>query len=864
MSNNLRFFPTGFCKWSTTPAQTISFDELDTLTSKDLLKKSKNTVLTACRNKYRVQLTSIDRMAILEYYHANDKYYHLLFDIDDVKNEADLTDAFAYFNKLSEVLGKYSIGGYTNDVNISEQYNIPLNEDAPKFFSAHVVFYETKASLELISEVFKTIGSEFVNEGIKYQDKSIWSSIINGKGHLMRIAISDKIERVDSNIIVKPRSGCVFDKDGNQLPNSTNIIAVKGNERELTKEDMIACGIVFKEAKQLGSNMVRHSYQRLSSKQKVINTESIEKVELDKGLVAMDYTELALLLENIHDKNNDNNLELLKKVVGNLGHAGHVFKNKDALIQVVDRWYNNVDESHNNPDAASQFMSQYYYEENAEDTNNKWFYSLMKLITDEQVVKDMKKKYAYKCSICDYNINENTGLFIEDIIKKHYSISQDVDEENKEITIKIDGLYELINDLKQCVGFCNGFYYVFSRKGLTYMSRQMLIDTLIYKPFGNNVNIRLSDIIYRFSNHFMYLGEDFAKTVDGNTINIFRGYAVKDIENEEGEKLLKRIIEVLCNNDIDVINHFTSWLSWTLNHPESKPEVAYVFKSLEGAGKGSLVKVLEKIFEGYIAPNITDIEDITGKYNQPIQNKKLVIGNEIRNFGEGRNANMDSLKSAITEKYMYFGDKNVRKHLGLCMAAFIFFTNNTYPIRVSADDRRFVVCECSSELKGKFDFWNNFYAKIEDDNIINGMFHYLLHFNDDKPTYNPRILPITEAKMDLIDCSISPVEQVIIDNYEKFCEGIPREQLMCYKPSTFKSDKFFRLEMKKYLKDYKPKRDGKQVNLYKLKDEIKDKYNPDRNQVLEALKKEYKERISVETNAKTISEPEITDASEFM
>jgi hypothetical protein len=52
---------------------------------------------------------------------------------------------------------------------------------------------------------------------------------------------------------------------------------------------------------------------------------------------------------------------------------------------------------------------------------------------------------------------------------------------------------------------------------------------------------------------------------------------------------------------------------------------------------------------GYSAKNVTDIDDLAGKFNAVIENKMLVIANEMKNCGESRMPNMDALKSIITD-----------------------------------------------------------------------------------------------------------------------------------------------------------------------------------------------------------------------
>ncbi|KAA6382292.1 MAG: hypothetical protein EZS28_022183, partial [Streblomastix strix] len=136
---------------------------------------------------------------------------------------------------------------------------------------------------------------------------------------------------------------------------------------------------------------------------------------------------------------------------------------------------------------------------------------------------------------------------------------------------------------------------------------------------------------------------------------------------------------------------------------------------------------------GIFIQNITDIDDFVGKFNTAIENKMLAIANEMKNFGDSRISNMDALKSIITEDSFVINEKYLLKHEVQNVVNIMIATNNIYPLTIENSDRRYVVCQCNPVHRGDL---------------------------KDISQFNPRDIPMTQAKKDLIKASITPVDDV--------------------------------------------------------------------------------------------------------
>ena len=399
-----------------------------------------------------------------------------------------------------------------------------------KYYSAHIVFYEKRIHIKLLKELFalykpgKGKETTFVNEGIKYQDKSIWNELIrpNGKGRIMRTAISDKLGgisqssldmqayekelrqmvkdgKLDKNkvkdmmklhndVISKGiKDGTYVNKfhlqtfkpthvtkvisgthDRKKLPLSTNLITIPLKDipslPSITKDDLIACGIVFKDANELlkmnrerllnRSFKQRITYQRENANSGILSKDKLNSFTLyseynDKNIVPVMMSidelknEVLPLIYEISNEDNSKHIhpfELGKKISCILYmDAYHVFDKYD-LDDILLDWYNDKDDIHDSPSSVTNFNM--YYEANkdiAEVAPNLWFYSLLKYVNSNERTKIPSLIHKYCPFITDLysfnNYDPSNEMVIEYITTTHYSIRSRklTDDEIKEL-----------------------------------------------------------------------------------------------------------------------------------------------------------------------------------------------------------------------------------------------------------------------------------------------------------------------------------------------------------------------------------------------------------------------------------------------
>ena len=310
---------------------------------------------------------------------------------------------------------------------------------------------------------------------------------------------------------------------------------------------------------------------------------------------------------------------------------------------------------------------------------------------------------------------------------------------------------------------------------------------------------------------------------DKNIFSLFQGYKYKVLDSIN-ELLIKPFLnlihEVICDNDNEIYNYVINWISYIIQNPGLKTETALVLKGLQGIGKNTFTDVISELLTGYSIKNLTEIAELTGSFNSVVEAKMLIVLNELRNIGEERLANFDSLKSIITDKTIRINEKFQPRRTAENVSNFIFVSNNAYPVKIESGDRRYVVLACNGKYKGNQKYWSNLFSLFTNEFYENLMTYFMKH---DIKEFNPRIIPMTEAKQDLIEASRTPLDNWICEHYDELILGIPCSDALTSKPTEMK-DKNFQLQIKDKCNRKRITIHGKRVWCYILKDECKQIY----------------------------------------
>ena len=244
----------------------------------------------------------------------------------------------------------------------------------------------------------------------------------------------------------------------------------------------------------------------------------------------------------------------------------------------------------------------------------------------------------------------------------------------------------------------------------------------------------------------------------------FRGYDLQRVDKVDKTIIapfLDHVFHVICSKNEEVNHYITRWIASIIQIPNAKLETAIVIIGAMGTGKNLFGGVLCNLLNRYSINNIDDLDHIVGKFNAVIENKKLVVCNELASMLRGKNKNMDRLKSIITEKEVLINQKYVAAHVCDNVANFIFLSNNPVPLIISDQDRRFVVTMTSNHIVGNGEYFNKLGKLVEDKR--SAFYRHLFTYYSTIPIgdFKHRVIPMTEAKEFIQEMSKSPYQEFI-------------------------------------------------------------------------------------------------------
>lgn len=404
---------------------------------------------------------------------------------------------------------------------------------------------------------------------------------------------------------------------------------------------------------------------------------------------------------------------------------------------------------------------------------------------------------------------------------------------------------EAVKDLKRCFVYCESVPPVYMIKTydainevnkVGYTSDKVAMQILKKIIIGKKeVNMRLKDLTAwdLFLSHQLDFTVKALKfySEDNQIFSYFRGYDIKqldDVKKEIIEPFLNHIKDVIANGNEEVYKYILVWIASILQKPNFKAGTALVILGNQGTGKNVFTNVICKLMVRYANENVTNIESIVGKFNAILENKKLLVLNELQSIDCNKYLNSDALKSVITDNKININQKNEPERLTENVANFIMVSNNEIPIKIEGTDRRYMVTTTSDKHRGDFDYFDKLCDSFTPE-FYENLFTFFMTLDISKS--NLRKIPNTEAKERIKEASMSSYELFAREFYEEinnltgpemfnlYCEFIEKNKFKECSSRTFISN------IKRFTGEAKPKRiDGKVQKVYNLLPEYYERF----------------------------------------
>ena len=256
-----------------------------------------------------------------------------------------------------------------------------------------------------------------------------------------------------------------------------------------------------------------------------------------------------------------------------------------------------------------------------------------------------------------------------------------------------------------------------------------------------------------------------------NYLNTFMGlpkmfdikmkYEEFDDETKSGvEFILKHLHDVWCSKDEKTYEYVKNWIINMITLHRN--ETALYLKSIQGTGKSSITDFLLD-FLGSNLGYFSSSPDVIMNFNAPLKGKILFVLEEMpaSSVSEWKAYNA-RLKSYILNPLLDINDKYIPRSTVPNLLNLIINSNEN-AIKLDNSDRRYVCLDISSEKVGNIEYFEKLHKYLRNDDVKKCFYAYC-NENYDK-NFNPRKIPITKTKTDLLSNNMDEVIKYIKEEY---------------------------------------------------------------------------------------------------
>jgi hypothetical protein len=264
---------------------------------------------------------------------------------------------------------------------------------------------------------------------------------------------------------------------------------------------------------------------------------------------------------------------------------------------------------------------------------------------------------------------------------------------------------------------------------LRYSNRKVLVD----HPGGGSGHVGLGKWWLDHGDRTQYRGVIFApagsEVVEG-CLNLWQGWGV--VAQPGTWPKIEAHIRLVGGEHWD---YLLRWIAWSIQHPAEQAEVALVLIGAKGVGKGTLAKVLQRVF-GRHAFQVTSREEVIGKFNGHLEDCILLVADEAYWGGDKRC--VGRLQGMITEARLPIERKGYDLIEVKNMLHIIMLAEPGWVIPAGQHERRYAAFNVSAEQRGNKAYFGALNAEIDGDGPA-AMLYDLLQL--DLGDFHPRMIP---------------------------------------------------------------------------------------------------------------------------
>ena len=366
-----------------------------------------------------------------------------------------------------------------------------------------------------------------------------------------------------------------------------------------------------------------------------------------------------------------------------------------------------------------------------------------------------------KQRVCYYEKAENTW-FIRDFdeVNNRYSYKSVKDKHLYNTNIYVDTGIEKRKPLKSVIDMC--------------LKQYLTVSHVDFIPYSS---------VHPAPQHIFNLYVDNNETFYDSDLTINLEYV---------KQFLFHMKEIISSNDEDVFKYVMSWIAHKVQRPDKKIETCLLLMSPEqGTGKSIFTEILNALTGDYLIS--TSIDKLSGQFNALYTRRTVIVLEELKKGLS--NDTCDFLKDYITKEFHEENEKNKTMLRVKNVSDIIICSNNEETIKVNEFDRRYLITKLNPQMRGNHEYFDNL-KKYKDTstNEFLHLYNYLLRY--DISSFNPRIIPMTEVKQEMIN----EMEDSVKSFVRYVNEAIESEHMLCWHECT--GDRIGRNELYQKYREY--------------------------------------------------------------
>mgnify|MGYP001571527123 CR=1 FL=1 len=401
---------------------------------------------------------------------------------------------------------------------------------------------------------------------------------------------------------------------------------------------------------------------------------------------------------------------------------------------------------------TTQFLEdceQYIYEKmgynlhiTIKSTETDWVPNVIENDTNDE---DLNEKYCYKKSakllkdaeILDGKTNKRIG-FDPDLF------SEFMEYMNKFFChFQYPEIYGFRNSM-------NDVYRLVNSKKIEHITLSNPINNNVERFYTSSLDIKHYETI------------EFTPDIDYiNTPEIYNTYQRPKYNNcynnDKFPLFMDFLTNTLCDGNEKALVWVLNWISEMIR--KGRTNQAIVLLGNKGTGKSTFGDIIGKLVGDDYYLSLDDIDRVGSNFNSIFEDKILTVVQEIQTGVAEYHKLQAKIKSLITEENIVIEKKGIDSYKTKSSNNYIFISNESNPIKITTDNRRFLPLRINNNRINDIDFFKKLREEINTN--IEDIRGFFIHREYD--FFTNKHIPTTNCLDDLVDLNKPSIDK-FIDN----------------------------------------------------------------------------------------------------